>query len=259
MDTIKRMGDAYMPLVDAISKMAEAELANPMKASMMTMSILMFVETFKSMFMTLEGIKIKNASDVIDEIIRFNEVLADLKSNGLDKFNIASAQFIDRFSSDDKWRKIKSNVTYLKKEFQEMSKAINTIDIKKAKAFENNIKLLVDRNNGKNLGEILELLKEMFHIMSAQVELQEKQAALPPANSGFGNAFGNQGAVGTPILGAQPQTPTGPNGKKLSQDEIQLLNLLNTNFSGFQQLLTQINQKLGQPLKVRVEESNSLR
>lgn len=259
MDFIKRMGEAYQPLVDAVSKMASAEMADPKKTALLASNMVALIVTYKTIFEVLEEIKLKNARKVIEEIEKLSSILQELKVKEYDKFVSITTKFVENFADDVKWRKIKSNVTFIKREFQDMTKAINGIDINKAKSFENNIKLLVDKKNTQNLGEILELLKEMFNLMSEPRNVAIQGPALGPTtnlgqvNNQTGTNNSNQ------IPGTIPVNQNDKNKNGLTEKEEQLLKLLTENFSDFGGTLSSINQKLGGTLKVKsVDPSNKI-
>lgn len=271
LDMIKRMGEVYQPIIDSIDKIANNEkFNNPLALNQFILSITSIFNCYKYILTQFEDMKIKNAKKVIEQIIDFNSSFEDLSAKTLNEFNSGLGKMINNLSDETKWRKISKNLLQLKKDFSEINKSMNGLDLKKAKAFEENLKILVNDKNTKNLAEVLEALKEMMGLVNEgydkQANFYEKQTQAITAGGGslFGNQFqqGQQApGFGNQTVGQQPTNKVAAqqNKGKLSEYEIDLVEKLNLLFGQITAQLSGINSKLNGTINVKnVNPANAI-
>lgn len=247
-DTIKRMGDAYLPLSTSIKNLAESDMYDAGKATLVTANMMSMINIYSAIFTELETPKFKNANKSITEIIRFNELMGDINTDKMDKFKAIGSDLIEKFSDTIKWKNIRYNFTYMRKEVEAMVKSINSLNLDKAKIFESNIKLLVEKGNARQLAEVLQLLRELIGLSVEHNTFVQQQS--------YNQNDSNVGVQTVPT-NANPNAPIkGTIDTKKPEFD---MNLVVDKLEEINTMLGGINQKVGGVLKVKnVGASNAI-
>ena len=175
---IKKIGEAFLPISEFVSKVATLEMFQDVtKLATFNLAFTSIVGTIISNLIALSNVDDKKYSNASKNIARFLEAFDDnIDSDKFTTLDKMMSNIINNLTDDAKWEKINNNLTTLKTQFTDIAKAINTIDIEKATAFERNVKLLVEKNNGENLKETVEQLKELMGLIQVQQESTNKIA-----------------------------------------------------------------------------------
>lgn len=175
---LKKIGEAFLPISEFVAKWTNLDIVTDSKKLNLFKqafgNILDTVVSSISKFKDVDEKLFKSVGNNLDKFLgAFGDNIDSEKFNTLDKM---LSNIINNLTDDAKWEKINNNLTTLKTQFTDIAKAINTIDIEKATAFERNVKLLVEKNNGENLKETVEQLKELMGIVKVQQESTNKIA-----------------------------------------------------------------------------------
>jgi len=188
------------------------------------------ITTLTDVFEKLENWKNKNAPKSIENI---NTLITSLSA--LDSFKSMSDsmdKLLGSLADDDKWGKINKNLSTLNENIGAIVKNINTIDIKKALALENNLKLMTEKTSSENLKLVVENLKQMIGLV---VEGQQQQTQII-------QAYSPMSSIPEPVQAQQ-------NNNSVLEDIKALMEKLNEGLSG-------TNSKLSGKLKVQVVGAN---
>lgn len=171
---MKKISDAFKPLVEGIANFASLGIAQDPKAlETFKVGISDSISVLSNVFEKLEKWKNKNAPESISNI---NELIKTFE--GLDAFKSMSDsmdKLLNSLADEDKWGKINKNLGTLNENFKSIVKNINSIDIKKALALENNLKLMTERESSENLKLVVEQMKEMIGMITESNQNSQPQ------------------------------------------------------------------------------------
>ena len=169
LEMLSDLGSAFSPLVNAIATYSKLPLASDLTmVRNFKISLLNVIGTLSQVFGMLENWKNDNASDSIDSIADLMEKIGKDNTDGFTSINDVMSKFIDKMTDASKWDNIRKNLAGVNADFSSIAKSINSIDISKAVAFENNLKQLVDSNNGESLKDAIVALSELLGLVKNQ-------------------------------------------------------------------------------------------
>lgn len=204
-ETLQKLMDAFTPLTENITRFAELDMArNPVGMVMFNSMLRMVIDSFVYMFNRLNEVRDIDITKPITTIGKFIDDVGRLNANELLKINNIMEIFINNLSANDKWDAINKNLENLKKHFLEVSKAINTIDIKKAMSFENVLKQITTEKNSKHLKEAVEKLADLLEMIST-----DRDAAIQARQFEIENAKVQQALMTVPGMGMLTQQQSG--------------------------------------------------
>lgn len=243
-EMLAAVGNAFKPLAESIKTYASLPMvSNPELLNMFRDSLLIITQTYMWMFGKLSTLNPTIILSSISLITKFNDNFKNIDTKKIESLNTIFEKFVNNLSDDVKWLKIHNNLKLLGKQFQDVAKNINSIDIEKATLFERNVRNLVDKNNGENLRQAVESLAELLNMIKEQ---QEVIINTPTVPNPLGNPLGNP-LIPTPLnKNPDKKLPTKTN--NVDNDDTLLINALN----GITSQLSGIAGKLSDTLKVRV-------
>jgi len=230
-DRMGKIGEAFKPLIDSIATFGSLSMSqDPKMLENFKLGLGGSITTLTDVFEKLENWKNKNAPKSIENI---NTLITSLSA--LDSFKSMSDsmdKLLGSLADDDKWGKINKNLSTLNENIGAIVKNINTIDIKKALALENNLKLMTEKTSSENLKLVVENLKQMIGLV---VEGQQQQTQII-------QAYSPMSSIPEPVQAQQ-------NNNSVLEDIKALMEKLNEGLSG-------TNSKLSGKLKVQVVGAN---
>jgi hypothetical protein len=244
-----KIGQAFKPLFDSIAEYAGLDIAqNPKKLDMFSKSLQVVMNSIIWAIDQAAKVKTDIAQKSLALIARFISSFKDLNLERMTGINSVIEKFMNNLADDAKWRRIISNVQNLRKEFQNISGAINSIDMGKATIFERTLRELLDKQSSTQLSEVVEQLKEIFGLITDNQKGNKQPVAAEADDkkqSQFGFSFGNP----TPpaVKAKSPKTSKEAENNDLG-DVMNNIGLLLT------QIVTQltgVNDKLAGKLKVQ--------
>lgn len=240
-EVLSKMGQAYKPLAESIKTLAESGvMTDPKLTKRFTDSLMSITAVYLWIFQKLGKIDTSLISKSIGQITRFNNGFKDIPTDQIKTLDTLFGRFINNLSDDIKWKKLRSNLRFMRLEFEAMTKSMNTLNIEKATLFEKNIRNLIEKNNGQGLKEAAESLKQLLDLVETN---QNVSTGTTTNTNPFLNPFSTPSTVATPVKEKQkPQT------EKLSNVAVEQLATI---LESVKQLLAGIDSKLGNTLKVR--------
>lgn len=232
------IGNSYSPFVDAITKLAESKIATADEKSLNLFKTNLITAT-QAIMAGFEELKKHDSeatgySNTVKTIESFMKSLDRIET--IDGFNEKFETTIGLLTNEDKWSKAHSNLKQTATEIKDISKAIKTIDIDKATAFNSVIKQLVEANSATDLKQCVEELAKLLGLIT------ETQQQMQTVIQNQGNAQQSN------------QTNISINNKDKENKEQKETDKYQEMFAEmFQQVsegLESISNKLGRPLKV---------
>lgn len=194
-EMVKQIAEVFKPLVDAIKSYAGLKISYDKKAAYdYTHSLKVVIGTYLSIFNALDNYDYKNTDNSISFITDFNEVMEEVDISKFKAFDGKWGDFIAKMTDSSKWKKIHYNTATLARNLHSTAKAINSIDLAKAAALENNVKQMVEDNNSDKLKEVVEAFAQLFQGISNQ-----QNNMMNTFQNGFSNTPAAVGTDGTII------------------------------------------------------------
>ena len=165
------VGNAFKPLAESVKTYASLPMvSNPKLLDLFRKSLIVMTTTFMWTFTKLATLDINLVDLSIDKIVKFVDIFKSADTKKIESLNGIFEKFMNNLSNDVKWKKINNNLAIVKKNFQDIAKSINSIDINKATLFERNIKNLVNNNNSESLKKAVEALAELLNMIKENQE-----------------------------------------------------------------------------------------
>lgn len=245
-EVLARMGNAYKPMAESIKTLASSGvMTDPVLTKRFTDSLMSITAVYLWIFQKLAKIDSSLISSSIGQITRFNNGFKNLPTEQIQSLDTMFGRFINNLSDDIKWKKLRSNLRFMRMEFEAITKSMNTLNIEKATLFEKNIRNLIEKNNGQGLKEAAESLKQLLDLVETN-QGGGGNGFVQPSNP-FSNPFAPTTNVATPAVATNKKNSD--NNTSLSEDAItQLIAVLDN----VKQILSGIDTKLGNTLKVKM-------
>lgn len=239
-EMLAELGNAYKPMAESIKMLAESGvMTDPELNQRFTSSLENLIGIYVWIFDKLKDYDAGLISKSITSITQFNNGFKDIPTKEMTQLNEIFEKFVTNLTEDIKWKKIRENLTFIRKEFADIAKNINSINIEKATLFERNIRALVEKNNGQGLKEAAESLKEILGLVQ---ERQEQVQSGGYAQNVGGQIIQSPQQSGNQV--ANKQLPAQQSNDSLSQ-LVDVMNQILASLSG-------VDSKLGGKLKVQV-------
>lgn len=239
-DILAKLGDAYKPMAESIKTLVSSGvMTDPTMTKNFTDSLIRITGIYLWIFKKMSKIDGDIVGKSIAHIATFNNGFKNLPTNEIVSIDKVFDRFIGNLTDDVKWRKLRANLVFMRKEFEAINKSMNTLNIEKATIFEKNIRNLIEKNNGEGLKDAVVSLKELLDMVTTQ------------QNVGSYNSTNNSPFIQPQTNNAftKPEKSTRENNSSNLNEETILQ--LSTALQSVQTLLSTINSKLEGTLKVR--------
>lgn len=186
---VKLVAETYKPIVESITSFSQLEMSkDPAKFEVFKTSMLGTVDVLALTFAKLATMNPNGSAGAIKSIQSFIGVFNSSNIDSLSKFNNEINISLSSLADDTKWNKITKNLDNIRAKFYDIATAIKSIDIEKATAFENNLKLLVDKNNAADLAQSVTSLAELLglvqeHQQKIQTEFADRMGVPESTNT----------------------------------------------------------------------------
>ena len=168
---LNKLGSAFKPLVEGIDMFAKLELSKDIKQSdLFVQNLMILVNGFNNVFEVLSKTNTKKATMTVTKINEFLDTVSDIKIDEFKAVNNEVDKFTTNLSQKDRWDNINKNLINLKNNFLSISKAINSIDLKKATALNRSLTSLGDKNTNDNLRKLVEEFAELIGLIKLEQE-----------------------------------------------------------------------------------------
>jgi NTP pyrophosphatase (non-canonical NTP hydrolase) len=248
---IKKIGEAFLVLSDTIGNFSKAEFLNGKGGiDQFNRGLYSVIQTVVESFTLLETLKLDNAKNSIKQIDKFFSVIDDVNVKKFETLQTVLTTFTKDIGDDKKWEAMNKNLNSTSANLEKIVKNINLIDIKKALALENNLKLLTEIKSAKTLDDIVSKLKEVIETITGAIEMyQDSKKDLDKDNKEI--EYNPQSNVARVVNNVTEKESTVIEKSKENIEEIM------TVIQGVYDELVGVNSKLGQKLKVVVENKNT--
>lgn len=254
-EMLSTLGNAFKPLAESVKTYASIPMvSNPVLMQTFSNSLVLLTKTFDYVFQHLSKFDNTLITSSISSIVKFNDAFKNSDVKQITNLNNIMEKFMNNLSDQSKWRKIQINLGVIKKQFGDIAKNINSIDINKAASFERNVKQLVTQNSGENLRQAVEALTELLGMVQTNQNTDSNSNGFGtnndntnPLTPGLSNAFGFKNEDKT-----QPTSKVNDT-KNTSTFESEALTIL----SSIASALGITNSKLSNKLKVEIVGGNS--
>ncbi len=250
-EMLAAVGNAFKPLAESVKTYASIPMvSNPKLLDMFRNSLIVMVTTFMWTFNKLSTIDLDLMNNGIQTIVKFIDIFKGADTQKITALNGIFEKFMNNLSNDVKWKKINQNLNILKKNFQDIAKSINSIDINKATVFERNIKNLINNNNSESLRKAVESLAELLNMIKENQEtiISTTSTAAPSTPFAPGN-IATPGSILSPTVATKKPAATKGGAENFDAQIVAIL-------SEIASKVGVTNSKL-ETLKVRVIGNNS--
>lgn len=241
-EILTKLGNAYKPMAESIKTLADSGvMTDPALSKRFTDSLMSITAVYLWIFQKLSKIDDSLIYSSIGTITRFNNGFKNLPIDQITSVDTIFNRFINNLSDDLKWKKLRSNIKFMRMEFEAMTKSINSLNIEKATIFEKTVRNLIEKNNGQGLKEAAESLKSLLDL----VEENKGGTQIIQQTNPISNPFSNPNIVATPAIEKSKKLDD----KQNISDEI--AQQLSTALTQIQNILSAIDTKLGGTLKTK--------
>lgn len=168
-EMVKQIAEIFKPLVDTIKLYAGLKISYDKKAAYdYTHSLKVVIGTYLGIFSSLDKYDYENTENSISFIADFNKAMEEVDISKFKAFDGKWGDFISKMTDSSKWKKIHYNTATLARNLHSTAKAINSIDLAKAAALENNVKQMVEENNSDKIKQVIEAFGSLFMSMQNQ-------------------------------------------------------------------------------------------
>lgn len=230
---IKSIGDAYQPIVDSVSAVANLEISrDPKLLEQFKVTMLETTATLASVYNDLMKLQPNaNAQNVIENITSLVKSFSG--SNAIKEFNIDIKETVKLLTDASTWNRVMSNMDKVAVKVERVGKAINGINVEKISAFERNLRLLLEKNNSDKLVELLEKLLKLIGMTRDENNGNVTTVSTPPRS------------VSTVIQ--PPASPVQTSNERLDR----LIDLVSAGMQGIVEGLEGTNNRLAGTLRVK--------
>ncbi len=242
---IEKLGNAYLPLTESLKNLSQSGIYDTAKIDVLIGNLTKTVGGYVGALHLASTINPKKAKTALTEINKLDS-LFDSDYKNFDKITTSFITVVNAFSDDKKWKQIRSNLVFMKKEFVSIAKTLNSLDVEKMGAFERSIKIIAESNKA----EVAELIEKLTEFIGA---LKEQNFGNNNINDDSDN--GNTTFIPTKSVvdNTTPSTNTSISQPSTQQPPSNLNKLFEDMISG----IGEIADKLDNTLDVRVQNGNT--